>query len=97
MNDSFDRHGDHASGSGFMLGLLTGTVLGAGLGILLAPKSGSELRSQIGGHAASLGRAAGEQLRKVGESSATEARGSDATALAAGAAPGDADTGREPA
>ena len=27
-----------------MMGLLAGTVLGAGLGMLLAPKSGSDLR-----------------------------------------------------
>jgi gas vesicle protein len=66
MADTFERHGDHASGMGFMLGLLTGTVLGAGLGMLLAPKSGSELRSQIGGQAASLGRAASEQLKRAG-------------------------------
>jgi gas vesicle protein len=66
MADGFGRSDDHASGSGFMLGLLTGTVLGAGLGILLAPKSGSELRSQIGEQAASLGRAASEQLRRAG-------------------------------
>jgi hypothetical protein len=65
MADSFEKHGDHASGSGFMLGLLTGTVLGAGLGMLLAPKSGSELRSQIGEHASSIGRAAGEQFRRA--------------------------------
>ena len=31
-----------------MMGLLTGTVLGAGLGMLLAPKAGSELRGAIG-------------------------------------------------
>ena len=31
-----------SGGSGFMMGLLTGTVLGAGLGMLFAPKSGSE-------------------------------------------------------
>ena len=67
MADAFEKHEDHASGGGFMLGLLTGTVLGAGLGILLAPKSGSELRSQLGDHAASLGRVAGEQLRRAGE------------------------------
>ena len=70
MADPNEKHGDHASGSGFMLGLLTGTVLGAGLGILLAPKSGSEMRSQLGDHAASLGRAAGEGLRRAGEAAA---------------------------
>src|SRR5215212_11390036 len=30
------------------MGLLAGTVLGAGLGMLFAPKAGSELRSQLG-------------------------------------------------
>jgi gas vesicle protein len=67
MADPNEKHGDHASGSGFMLGLLTGMVLGAGLGMLLAPKSGSELRSQLGDHAASIGRVAGEQIRRAGE------------------------------
>jgi hypothetical protein len=73
MPDGFEKHGDHASGSGFMLGLLTGTVLGAGLGMLLAPKSGSDLRSQLGEHAASLGRAAGEQLRRASEAAGATA------------------------
>jgi gas vesicle protein len=67
MADSFEKHGDHASGGGFMLGLLTGTVLGAGLGMLLAPKSGSELRTQLGEHAGSIGRAATEQLRRAAD------------------------------
>jgi gas vesicle protein len=30
------------------MGLLAGTVLGAGLGMLFAPKAGSELRNQLG-------------------------------------------------
>jgi gas vesicle protein len=83
MADVFEKHGDHASGSGFMLGLLTGTVLGAGLGMLLAPKRGSELRSQIGEHAGSLGRAAGEHLRRAAD--AAKNHGGRAPALAAGA------------
>ena len=37
MSDN-DRYENEGSGAGFMMGLLTGTVLGAGLGILLAPK-----------------------------------------------------------
>lgn len=52
-------------GPGFMVGLLTGTVLGAGLGMLFAPKSGSELRGQLSDSASSMGRAASEQYRKV--------------------------------
>jgi len=86
MADGFEKHGDHASGGGFMLGLLTGTVLGAGLGMLLAPKSGSELRSQLGDHAASLGRAAGEQLRRAGEATGTVGERGRAPAAAPGAA-----------
>ena len=35
----YDRY-DNEGGGGFMMGLLTGTVLGAGLGMLLAPKAG---------------------------------------------------------
>ena len=49
---------EHEGGGGFMMGLLTGTVLGAGLGMLLAPKSGSELRNQLTEGANSLGRRA---------------------------------------
>ena len=39
----YDRY-ENDGGSGFMMGLLTGTVIGAGIGMLLAPKAGSELR-----------------------------------------------------
>ena len=43
--DRFER--EEGSGS-FLMGLLAGTVLGAGLGMLFAPKAGSELRGQLG-------------------------------------------------
>lgn len=36
-----------AGGGTFLLGVLAGTVIGAGLGMLFAPKSGSELRSDL--------------------------------------------------
>jgi gas vesicle protein len=52
-------------GAGFVMGLLTGTVLGAGLGMLLAPKSGSELRGQLTEGANTVGRSATEGYRKV--------------------------------
>ena len=54
MADSYDRYENEGSGGGFMMGLLTGTVLGAGLGMLLAPKAGSELRGVIGEQARNL-------------------------------------------
>jgi gas vesicle protein len=48
MAYEYDRFQREESGGSFLMGLLAGTVLGAGLGLLFAPKSGSELRSQIG-------------------------------------------------
>ncbi len=56
---------ESGGGSGFMMGLLTGTVLGAGLGMLFAPKSGSELRGQLSESASHLGRV-GERCGREG-------------------------------
>ena len=67
MADSYDRY-DNEHGGGFMMGLLTGTVLGAGLGMLLAPKAGSELRGQLGEQARNLANTASEQYRRAAES-----------------------------
>jgi len=72
MADSFDRYDNEGSGGGgFMMGLLTGTVLGAGLGMLLAPKAGSELRGAIGEQARNLSNAASEQYKKASETAGT--------------------------
>jgi gas vesicle protein len=49
------------------MGLLTGTVLGAGLGMLLAPKAGSELRGAIGEQARTWSNAATEQVKKASD------------------------------
>jgi gas vesicle protein len=70
MADSYDRYDNEGNGGGFMMGLLTGTVLGAGLGMLLAPRAGSELRGSIGEQAKHLGTMANEQYRRASESTA---------------------------
>jgi gas vesicle protein len=71
MADGYDRFdNENAGGGSFVMGLLTGTVLGAGLGMLFAPKSGSELRSQISEQAGNIANTASEQYRR-----ATEAAG----------------------
>jgi gas vesicle protein len=71
MADGYDRYENEGGGGGsFVMGLLTGTVLGAGLGMLFAPKAGSELRGQISEQAGNLKNTASEGYRK-----ATEAAG----------------------
>src|ERR1041385_8347072 len=79
MADSFDRYDNESSGGGgFMMGLLTGTVLGAGLGMLLAPKAGSELRGAIGEQARTWSNTASEQYKKASETAGQWAeRGKD--------------------
>jgi gas vesicle protein len=54
MAYEYDRLEREEGGGSFLMGLLAGTVLGAGLGMLFAPKTGSELRSQIGEQAGRL-------------------------------------------
>jgi gas vesicle protein len=77
MSDSYDRYNSEPAG-GFMMGLLTGAVLGAGLGMLLAPRSGSDLRGQLGEQARNLGEKASEQYRRASETANTWAeRGRD--------------------
>ena len=56
---------EEGGGPGFVMGLLTGTVLGAGLGMLFAPKPGSELRGQISEGAGTVSRTASEGYRKA--------------------------------
>lgn len=63
----YDRYENEGSGGGFMMGLLTGTVLGAGLGMLLAPKAGSELRGAIGDQARSISNKASEGYRRAAD------------------------------
>jgi gas vesicle protein len=68
MADGYDRYDNEGGGGGsFVMGLLTGTVLGAGLGMLFAPKSGSELRGQISEQANNFANQAQDQYRKVSE------------------------------
>lgn len=67
MAYEYDRFEKEEGGSSFLMGLLAGTILGAGLGMLFAPKSGSELRSQIGDQAGKLRDAASETYNQATE------------------------------
>jgi len=65
----FDKSFEYREGGGgsFVLGLLTGTVLGAGLGLLFAPKAGSELRSLLSEQAGNVANQASERYRRASE------------------------------
>src|SRR5438552_10437233 len=68
MADGYDRFDNEGGGGGsFVMGLLTGTVLGAGLGMLFAPKAGSELRNQLSEQAGNLANTASEGYRRASE------------------------------
>lgn len=68
--DGFDKSLEYREGGGgsFVMGLLTGTVLGAGLGMLFAPRAGSELRNQLSEQAGNIANQASETARRASES-----------------------------
>jgi len=65
MAYEYDRLEREDGGGSFLMGLLAGTVLGAGLGMLFAPKAGSELRTQLNEQAGKLRSTANDTLNQV--------------------------------
>ena len=83
MADGYDRFENEGGGGGsFVMGLLTGTVLGAGLGMLFAPKAGSELRNQLSEQAGNLANAASEGYRRVHDTAIAMGGGSSSSSQA---------------
>lgn len=82
MADGYDRYDNNDAGGGgsFVMGLLTGTVLGAGLGMLFAPKAGSELRNQLSEQAGSIRDTASEGYRKASDAAGEGYRKASETA-----------------
>lgn len=82
MADGYDRFDNEGGGGGgsFVMGLLTGTVLGAGLGMLFAPKAGSELRNQLSEQAGNIANTASEGYRKASEAAGEGYRKASETA-----------------
>src|SRR3954467_11573093 len=67
MAYEYDRFEREEGGGSFLMGLLAGTVLGAGLGMLFAPKAGSELRNQLGEQAGKLRETANDSYQQASE------------------------------
>jgi gas vesicle protein len=61
MSAHMHEHRDY----GFVIGLLTGTFVGAGLMTWLAPRSAAELRGRMSDSAKNLGQRASEQYQQV--------------------------------
>jgi gas vesicle protein len=61
MNALTQEHRDY----GFVIGLLTGTFVGAGLVMWLAPRTASELRQRVTDSARNLGERASEQYQQA--------------------------------
>lgn len=60
-----DGHTHEHRGHGFMIGLLTGTFVGAGLAMWLTPRSASELRQRVTDSAVRLGNRASGQYQRA--------------------------------
>lgn len=67
MAYEYDRFEKEEGGGSFLMGLLAGTVLGAGLGMLFAPKAGNELRTQLGEQAGRLRSTANDTYHQASE------------------------------
>ncbi len=67
MAYEYDRFEKEEGGGSFLMGLLAGTVLGAGLGMLFAPKAGTELRNQLGEQAGKLKTTANDGYQQATE------------------------------
>jgi hypothetical protein len=95
MAYEYDRFEREDGGGSFLMGLLAGTVLGAGLGMLFAPKTGSEIRSQLGEQAGRLRSSANETYAQASEKvSQIMDRGREAYERARGSmGPGGSDIG----
>jgi len=76
----YDVDGEGNGGGTFVLGLLAGTMIGAGIAMLFAPKPGRELRRDLGEQADKLKADASDKYRKASDGAAEWARKASAAA-----------------
>jgi gas vesicle protein len=67
MAYEYDRFEREEGSGAFLMGLLAGTVLGAGLGMLFAPRAGSELRTQLSDQAGKWRNTANDAYQQASE------------------------------
>jgi gas vesicle protein len=66
----YERHEEQ--NAGFAAGVITGAIVGAGLALLLAPKSGAALRDELGESWITLREAVGRRYRELAERAGVE-------------------------
>jgi len=57
MSQDYEWDKSQGSNAGFFTGLLAGALIGTGLGLLFAPRKGTELRGQVAESATNVGQA----------------------------------------
>jgi gas vesicle protein len=62
-----EPHYKEESGSGFLVGLLCGTALGAAIGLMFAPKAGSDLRQTLYDSTGDIRKKASDMVSKSAE------------------------------
>jgi gas vesicle protein len=62
MTEQIQKRRDY----GFVIGLMAGTFVGAGLAMWLAPRAAAELRDRVTDSARAFGKRAAEQYRQAG-------------------------------
>lgn len=67
MANGHEEVNGQSSGMGFVGGLFTGAVIGAGIGLLFAPRKGAELRQGIADSATSAKKAVTNRYRRTSE------------------------------
>jgi gas vesicle protein len=65
------RYRDDRSGGGFVMGLVTGSLLGAALAVLFAPKPGADMRQDLASGAEEFGRVARDRWQDVAATAAS--------------------------
>ena len=67
----YDRH-EKDTNAGFAAGVITGAIVGAGLALLLAPKSGAALRDDLEDSWGTLRDAVGRRYKELAERAGVE-------------------------
>jgi gas vesicle protein len=67
MYSEFDSGNQSSSNLSFVAGLFTGAVIGAGVGLLFAPRAGSEMRGRLVDSASAMGRKMSETMDAVAD------------------------------